>query len=352
MPQRRLHSLDALRGIAALAVVLWHWQHFATLGGAGWPREAQPFYALLKPGYLYGWIAVDLFFALSGFVFFWLYADAIAARRMTPGRFALLRFSRLYPLHWLTLAAVAILQWTYHRNTGTFFIYQTNDLMHFAASIALAQNWFHGTESFNGPSWSISVEVLLYIVFFVLCRLRLINWQSALAMVLVGFAIRHFHLSALTGRGVMAFFIGGIAFHVTEWIRGRADAVRLSWCAVILAAAVWMVAIAQLYWPALGNEVSRLADLLGHEAPVLLFVVLVGAPTLVALALHEQVLRFDYSKLSLLGDISYSTYLLHFPLQLLIANIAVQQGWAAQDFMSPLVLVAFYAVLIGLGTLS
>lgn len=178
------------------------------------------------------------------------------------------------------------------------------------------------------------------------------NWQCALAMVLVGFAVRHFNLSGLTGRGIMAFFIGGIAFHVTEWVRARADAARLSRLSMGVAAAAWICAIAQLYWPALGDGIARLADLFGPQAPILLFVALVGAPTLVALALHEQVLGADYSRASFLGDISYSTYLLHFPMQLLLADIAVRAGWTFADFNSPLVLIIFYVALIGLGTLS
>ena len=44
----------------------------------------QPFFWLLKPLYIQGWAAVDLFFALSGFVFFWLYSENIAERRVTP----------------------------------------------------------------------------------------------------------------------------------------------------------------------------------------------------------------------------------------------------------------------------
>jgi peptidoglycan/LPS O-acetylase OafA/YrhL len=127
---KRLYSLDALRGIAALSVVIWHWQHFFAISGdwqAGWRRDSQPLFWLLKPLYEQGWIAVDLFFALSGFVFFWLYGEAIREHRMAPARFALLRFSRLYPLHFVTLIIVAVLQTFFFRATGTFFIFDAND---------------------------------------------------------------------------------------------------------------------------------------------------------------------------------------------------------------------------------
>ena len=69
---RHLHSLDFARGVAALAVVLWHWQHFFFNGSVPgvFQREAQPFYSVLFLFYEKGWFAVDFFFALSGFVFF------------------------------------------------------------------------------------------------------------------------------------------------------------------------------------------------------------------------------------------------------------------------------------------
>jgi peptidoglycan/LPS O-acetylase OafA/YrhL len=98
---KRLYSLDALRGVGALAIVVWHWQHFYAIGGtwaAGWSRAAEPLYPFLKPFYEEGWVAVDLFFAVSGFVFFWLYLEPVARREIGAGTFARQRFSRLYPL--------------------------------------------------------------------------------------------------------------------------------------------------------------------------------------------------------------------------------------------------------------
>src|SRR5437868_4606230 len=121
MERKRLTSLDALRGIAALAVVVWHWQHFFAIGGGwqrGWTRDMQPFFAVLKPLYLQGWAAVDLFFVLSGFVFFWLYGDTVRTREIGTGRFAWLRASRLYPLHLAMLLAVAVMQFWFFRRHG------------------------------------------------------------------------------------------------------------------------------------------------------------------------------------------------------------------------------------------
>src|ERR1700722_13786324 len=93
---KRLYSIDALRGVAALGVVLWHWQHFYAISGTwatGWSRADQPFFPVLRPLYEQGWMAVDLFFAVSGFVFFWLYLEPVAKGEIGTGKFALQRFS-------------------------------------------------------------------------------------------------------------------------------------------------------------------------------------------------------------------------------------------------------------------
>ena len=189
---KRLYSLDTLRGVAALSIVIWHWQHFFAVSGvwqAGWQRSDQPFFLALKPLYEAGWAAVDLFFALSGFIFFWLYAPAIREGAIGPGKFTWLRFSRLYPLHAATLIAVAIMQYFFQRATGHFFIYQINDLQHFLSGLLMAQQWLPLSidQTFNGPAWSVSIEVLLYAIFFGLCRVGLrAGWMSLLVSAVAG----------------------------------------------------------------------------------------------------------------------------------------------------------------------
>ena len=74
--------------------------------------------------------------------------------------------------------------------------------------------------------------------------------------------------------------------------------------------------------------------------------------TVLALALDEQILGGRYGRLSALGDISYSTYLIHIPLQMSLALAALSLGIKPMQFMSPWAMLAFFAVLIGLGTLS
>jgi peptidoglycan/LPS O-acetylase OafA/YrhL len=346
MEPRRLSTLDALRGVAALAVVVWHWQHFFAIGGDfpdGWTRAMQPAFWLLKPLYLQGWAAVDLFFVLSGFVFFWLYGDPIRTRATGAGQFALLRFSRLYPLQIVTLVAVAVLQAQFMRAHGQFFIYQANDARHFLMQLLFVQNWWpQMPQSFDGPSWSVSVEVLLYGVFFVACRLGLrAGWRAGL------FALAGVPLLWVDGhvaRGVIGFFMGGAMVALWRMLRRHARAAVIARGLMIAAVAAWIGLYIALYrdWFESGEANKTFA---------LLFDFGLCPLTVLALALREDA-RAQKAWLGFLGDVSYSTYLIHFPLQLALALLAARFAWTPDDFMRGWVMLAFYVVLIGLGALS
>src|SRR4051812_27686862 len=92
-PRTRLSELDALRGMAAMAVLLFHYT-----GHAVRYFHDFPFYWSL------GNRGVQLFFGISGFVIFWT-----LDRSSTLADFAYSRVTRLYPTYWLSLMLVSAL---------------------------------------------------------------------------------------------------------------------------------------------------------------------------------------------------------------------------------------------------
>ena len=363
---QRLYSIDALRGVAALAIVVWHWQHFFAIHGtwmAGWNRGQEPFYIWLKPLYEYGWAAVDLFFAVSGFVFYWLYLEPVANREIGPGRFALQRFSRLYPIYFLTLIVAAGLQFLFHRATGSFFIFDANDWQHFIRSLFLVQQWAPPDEmqSFNGPAWAVSIEVMLYLIFFAGAWLKVRGPLPAAIMVLVGFVI--FPWEGQIARGISAFFMGALVFYAARGLSKKTGAKPIAIGVAVAALLAWIVAIVEVYLGPIGSLIRNAPAPVMHfftdnygrnEYQLFMYAwILVVAPlTLLTLALHEEVFAARYERLSYLGDISYSTYMVHFPMQLSLALLALRFGWTPGDFMSGLAMLLFYAAMIGLGSLS
>lgn len=329
----RLYSLDVTRGIASLSIVMWHWKHFFYTGTRllNFDAAAQPFYPILKLFYERGDLAVDYFFVLSGFIFYWLYSDKIA-EKITFNKFFVLRFSRLYPLHFATLLIVLVLQWFYRIRTGSFFIYPHNDLYHFLLNLLFASNWgIQLGHSFNGPVWSVSIEVLCYGIFFIVCALKVKKIGGALILALAGILVDHFLRSKL-GRGVEGFFLGGCVFLFAQKLlsfgfKGTRLYLLCSSCFI-----AWLIVFfrMEIYFPA------RLS------------IVGLFCLTILCLVLVESQRGHLGKRLSFLGDISYSSYLLHFPLQLFLACsfllIGGDMGW----FLEPISLVVFYLLLVPL----
>ncbi|MEM7386175.1 MAG: acyltransferase, partial [Verrucomicrobiota bacterium] len=245
---RRLQLLDISRGIAALVVVLWHWKHFSSLSSVEFTRSSQPFYEPLALFYEKGYLAVDYFFLLSGFVFFWLYKAPIENRQIGAGRFTLQRFSRLYPLHFVTLIGVALLQFAYvSRSGGPSFTYENNDTYHFLLNLGLVSQWgFQKGFSFNAPIWSVSVEVFLYLIFFLLARLRLGNALVCL-LIFLGCYYSFFIgglMQTFIAKASVSFFLGGLLVTLIPWI-----ATRRSWRILAFSSSlvVWMVVLTDTY---------------------------------------------------------------------------------------------------------
>ncbi|TAM46504.1 MAG: hypothetical protein EPN61_05205 [Burkholderiaceae bacterium] len=68
----KLLGLEVVRFISALSVLVWHYQHFFYIADkpTDFVRELQPFYSMLSIFYDYGFYGVQVFWCISGFIFF------------------------------------------------------------------------------------------------------------------------------------------------------------------------------------------------------------------------------------------------------------------------------------------
>jgi len=353
-PPARFHSLDALRGIAALSVVFWHWQHFFYSGidPGDFELARLPLSRLLHLLYTQGWQAVDLFFSLSGFIFYWLYSRRVAERRISPGQFALLRFSRLYPLHLATLLLVALGQYWMLRDRGSYFVYSVNDARSFVLNLLFASSW--GIErdfSFNGPAWSVSVEVLLYALFFSYCRLLPIRISILALSSLFGFFVIENFLFEV-GRGICSFFAGGCAFLAYQAIiASRRGGAITKWIAGA-AVGAWAVTFIVRHFAGLVLHFNAGARGIMLGAMAMWPVMVLFPLTILALALAETRRGTLGKRISFLGDISYSSYLLHFPLQFLFFTVVTSLTTDRSIFYTPWFMLLFFAVLLSISFCS
>lgn len=333
LPKRHFHALDLSRLLAAIMVLFWHYQHIfvpAVPYHVNVDRAIQPWYGTLHWLYNHGHTAVQYFWAVSGFVF----AHVYLSDRRAHDRFWLARVARLWPLHLLTLGLMALLQGLYFARSGTEFIYHTNDIKHFLLSIPLMHYWgWQENQSFNGPSWSLSTEILAYAVFW-LALPALRRLPLVLALVL-GAGLLGIMLADGPNKDVLScvgyFFIGCAVYAATlrGWLR---PATLLPIGAALIVGAFWLKSTYR------SGDAATIAGTFG-----VVFLTL-------AADMYDAKGRLSFGQK--LGDASYGIYLWHIPIQLSLVLLIDSIGVPRDIAREPWFLVFFVTVAIAAGFLS
>ena len=284
-----------MRGIAAVAVVAFH------IHGGGYVLQS----SLARNA----WLAVDFFFVLSGFVIAASYGARLAAG-FPVRRYMLLRLGRVYPLHLATLALYLLSE------GGRYFggVSAGTPRVPFVGSrsvgtlglTALLVNgfWPTGAQWWNGQSWSISIEVWLYLAMAGIWRLagrKAATVAMALALVAmaalgIADALPQPPFSSFLLRGMGGFGVGVACWHLRE----RRLIPRPMRAATGLEIAAAAIALAAIAWPHPGVWRTAGTDL------AFAVVVWVFAEQRGALSRVLTKAPFVF-----LGTISYSIYMTH-----------------------------------------
>lgn len=310
----RLKEIDAIRGLAALIVAFIFHQHYLTGQFQSGPLDGLPVFSFLHK---HGWVAVDLFFVISGFIFAHVYIRT--GRLQVSGfRFFWARFARLYPLHLVTLLLCA---GTLAFGTPFSASYVDNSSWNFFLNLMMLQeSGLQTSKSFNTPAWSISVEIMCYVVFYFTASRFPSRMNHICALLAIG------GLLATVGndptiehiaRGFCGFFSGVVLYRYRDVSRDR----MLSVCL--------FGAISALLFPALS---------LGATLGIAIF------PAVVGLARNASILR--HPALSWLGDRSYSIYMLHVPVYMAINIFIFGSQPVPREFVWPTILTAWVAILV------
>jgi len=334
---RHLDALTGIRGLAAWGVVLYH----VRLSLAG--LVPAPVIAGLGKGYL----AVDLFFMLSGFVIWYNYAARIRDGGWGEARtFLWRRFARVWPLHAVVLAgfaALALLLGLTGRGTAGY------PWAELPLHLALVQNWgFLPELAWNHPAWSISTELAAYLLFP--AAVAAVRWDR-----LPGWAL--LAIAALLAAALHALF----ALHGETSLGARIEQLGLWRCLAGFAIGMVLCILWERWQHSRPGAPAAAAACLGLFAlgratalPETAFVPAAFFAGLLALALDRgAVAGFVGGKaLTYLGEISYSTYLAHFGLflvfKLLFVDASLQLSWGQLAGFLALVFAASVALYHGI----
>jgi len=306
MADRHVPELDGLRGVAALAVVVFHAQ--TLLHGASWSTAAVRWARA-------GWLGVDLFFALSGY----LITRGLLASRSQPHYFARFygrRVLRIFPLYYLHLAALVLVG----RLLPTRFYDPA------PGDVALAAVYLGNVPDAMGrfpgmclsPLWSLAVEEHFYLLWPALV------WRRSVPRLLV--ACAGVLLLAVVARWLCEATLAPHAAHILTPCRldglaagavvsivahARGDSAVASWCRerAVLAALVLAVVGLTPFGPRVFAYAypSDAFELVGHSVTGACAAVLVGAAGYGAPPTPWLRARW----LTHVGAVSYGVYSLH-----------------------------------------
>lgn len=341
--------VDGLRGIAALCVACYHILRYEPL-----PQPAREFI----PGFLqwccdHGWTGVQVFFVISGFVI----AYSLRSAHVTPGylaNYALRRSLRLDPPYWATILFVLALHGVLYLQLGFDSPLDIPEKMEplswqlLASHLLYLQNIL-GFSNLSAGFWTLCIEVQFYLLYVaglgvaqrLPCRARRSPADAGPAGLLVVFAPAALLSLFMWSRGLD---LAGRPFDNDMWI------IRY-FCMFFLGVAAWWALSARipagvfwLYAAAFACRVILQARETGgtDDASIGLSAALAtGLSIYLAGRLGRLGTWLNWSVLQYLGRISYSLYLVHFPVGYVVTTV----GSAFSDNApSPAVATAWLAL--------
>jgi peptidoglycan/LPS O-acetylase OafA/YrhL len=309
----KLLGLEVIRFLSAFSVLVWHYTHFFFVRDkpVNLIYDNLPFYNFLKFFYIYGLnFGVTVFWGISGFIFFWKYHDLITNQKFEAKKFLVFRLSRLYPLHILTLIFVMILQNFYFLKNNYYYVYQTNDLENFLLQIFFVSNWVSfEPNSFNGPIWSVSAEVFSYIIFFFSVKKFRKSLLINIFIIIFCIFLRACKLSNPITDCLTIFFVCGSAAIIFKNFSASnyKSIINLFFFVLVIIIPIFVI----------------LFNLTEYQYFIYTFQLIYIPLFLYVFAIEFNFLNRIRGLLEFFGNMTYSSYLLQFPIQLFISIICL-----------------------------
>ena len=284
---KRTYELDLIRFLAAVSVVIYHYKTLIVKSMDNYPDFTASLYSITKFGYL----GVDLFFIVSGFVIF------SSALNRTPSEFAISRIIRIYPTLWVCATATAAILIIF---TG-FGSFQP---LKYVTNLTLFHSYM-GIDSIDGVYWTLVTEIKFYLCMFLLIYFGLFNkykiWIAIWLCLTILFFVNSqpFFLGWFISPYYSPYFISGIIFYLA-----RKDGYNLFYVITLLTSLVLASIYAYDVIDSFSKNISQLDRVIA--------VAIVCSFYLIFLLISLEKLTLKASKVFIImGGMTYPLYLLH-----------------------------------------
>ncbi|MFC4503028.1 MULTISPECIES: acyltransferase family protein [Streptomyces] len=320
----RLYALDGIRLLAALMVAAHHYAGTRRVNQPGnliWDRPVSDIMPTVFSVSAYGWIGVEIFFVISGFVI------CMSCWGRTPRQFFVSRVIRLYPAYWFavlfTTAALAALPGVWPR-------LPLRDVL---LNLTMLQSG-QGVMNVDGVYWTLWSELRFYLLFLVVVWMGLTYRRVVIFCCVWGAAAMLAPVAKLPLLALIAdpeaawYFIAGLALYLMH----RFGQDLLLWGILGMA---WLMGQKEI-----GARIDEVEHVGSWRGAVLIFTVFLAVMIAVALGYTD---RIQWRWLVTAGSLTYPLYLMHYAAGTAVIN-------RLHDTMDPRLLLA--TVLTGFLLLS
>ncbi|MFJ3727702.1 acyltransferase family protein [Streptomyces sp. NPDC090045] len=199
----RLAALDGVRVLAALSVLFYH---YVVLDSA-WGEPAEGLFPAAHGFAVYGWLGVEIFFLVSGFVI------CMSTWGRSVGDFAVSRVSRLFPAYWAAVAFTSLVLFNWPE------VRKIKDVSDVLVNLSMLQGGI-GVPHVDDAYWTLFVELKFYVLFAVVV-MRGVTYRNCVlfcgAWTLAGVVaptVDSGVLSFFAASSASPYFIAGIAFYL------------------------------------------------------------------------------------------------------------------------------------------
>ncbi|WP_052069672.1 acyltransferase family protein [Streptacidiphilus albus] len=297
--RKRLYALDGMRLMAALGVLSFHWTAYVDIGGI-WPRGHSPAQVMPAVNHVaaYGWLGVNLFFVISGFVI------CMSCWGKSVGQFFVSRVVRLYPAYWaaVLLTSTVLLTmgaWIRHGAANGL------DAQAILANLTMLETPL-GIRQVDGVYWTLWAELRFYVLFGVLAAFGL-TYRKVVAfcgvwmfVAILSIQAKSELLTTIAMPQYAPFFIAGMAI----FLMYKYGPNLLLWGIVGFS---WLIALAQVR-PIEAMYVNVLNHGLNWYVVAAGFTVAMGLVLAAALGLFDWA---NWKWLTVAGALTYPLYLIH-----------------------------------------